>query len=471
MQTNNQYTQKVERLKQRLRADASFDVMAHDFVIAGRSATMFFINGFVKDEILQRILRDMMSLQAKELKNITDALTFGQRCVTYIAVQAEDSLDTIVTQVLSGLGALLIDDVDDVVMIEARSYPTRSVDEPGTDRVMRGSHDGFVETLLFNTALIRRRIRDPQLTMEIYQIGDISATDVVLCYMDKKVNKKRLRIVQEKLKNMHIPSLTMAQESLAELLVKKQWYNPLPKVRYTERPDCVAACVNEGQMVILVDNSAAAIIVPTAFLEFLQDTNDFCFPPLVGTYLRTVRAVIFWATLLLMPLWYLFVKNPDTAPPALQFLLIKEHNEVPLFLQIVIVELIIDGIKLASLNTPNALNNAFSVVGGLILGEFAVSAGIFVPEVLLYMAFTATAGFTQPSFELGYAFKIFRMLLLLLIALLDWTGFFIGIGVIAVLLLTTETVTGKQYLYPFIPFDRKALLRQVFRMPIDKDNC
>ncbi len=471
MQQKEAYTQTVSNLKRYLRTDRSFDVMAHGFEIGGRDATIFFVNGFAKDEILQRLLNYIMSLSARELKNIADANEFEQRYMTYIQVGAATDMQKIATQVLSGFSALVVEGIDGVVMIEARTYPTRSVDEPGTDRVMRGSHDGFVETLIFNTALIRRRIRDPQLIMEIYQVGDVSATDVVLCYMDKRVDKKQLSIVREKLKNIHVPSLTMAQESLAEALIPKQWYNPLPKVRYTERPDCVAACVNEGQMVILVDNSAAALIVPTAFIEFLQDTNDFCFPPLIGTYLRAVRTVIFWATLLLMPLWYLLVKNPAIAPAGLQFLLIKESNEVPLFVQILIVELIIDGIKLASLNTPSALNNAFSVVGGLILGEFAVSAGVFVPEVLLYMAFTATANFTQPSFELGYAFKIFRMMLLTLIALLNWVGFFIGIGIILLLLLTTETVTGKRYLYPLIPFNGKALLRQIVRMPIDEDNC
>ncbi len=465
------YSETVAQLKAFLRTDVSFDVVAHPFEIGGRAATLFFVDGFAKDEILQKVLEYIMSIKSRDLKKIDTAGEFEQRYVTHIEVGSAEDIRTIGIQVLSGFEALVIDGIDGVVMIEARTYPTRSVDEPGTDRVMRGPHDGFVETLVFNTALVRRRVRDPQLTMEMFQVGDVSATDVVVCYMENKVDQKQLRLLRKKLQAIHVPSLTMAQESLAECLVHKQWYNPLPKVRYTERPDCVAACINEGQLVILVDNSAAAMIVPTAFIEFLQDTNDFCFPPLIGTYLRTVRSVIFWATLLLMPLWYLLVKNPDIAPPGLQFLLIKEPNEVPIFLQIIITELIIDGIKLASLNTPNSLNNAFSVVGGLILGEFAVSAGIFVPEVLLYMAFTATANFTQPSFELGYAFKIFRMMLVTLIALFNWIGFFAGLGIILLLMLTTETVTGKRYLYPLVPFDGKALLRQVLRLPIDKDNC
>lgn len=464
------YEQTVAALKSFLRTDASYDVIAHNFRIGERRATLFFIDGFAKDEILEKLLEYMMNLKDEDLRDISSAESFRNRFVTYIEVSTADAIQTIATQVLSGLEALVIEGIDRVVMIEARSYPARSVEEPDTDRVMRGPHDGFVETLIFNTALIRRRIRDPRLTMELIQVGEVSATDVVICFMQNKVDQKQLDLLRKKLKNIHIPSLTMAQESLAECLVHKQWYNPLPKVRYTERPDCVVSCLNEGQIVVLTDNSAAAMIVPSAMIEFLQDTNDFCFPPLVGTYLRLVRTVIFFATLLLMPLWYLMVKNPESVPPGLQFLLIHEANEVPIFLQILIAELIIDGIKIASLNTPNSLSGAFSVVGGLILGEFAVSAGIFVPEVLLYMAFTATASFTQPSLELGYAFKVFRLMLIILIALFNWVGFWIGIAIILLLILTTETVTGKRYLYPLIPFDGKALLRQIIRYPIERDN-
>lgn len=465
------YEQTVTALKSHLRVDSSFDVIMRHFKIGSRDASLFFVDGFAKDEILERLLEYIMSLQDEDFCMIGTSGRFEDRFLTYIQVTTEGAIQKVATAVLSGLQALVIQGVDGVILIEARQYPARSVEEPDTDRVMRGSHDGFVETLLFNTALVRRRIRDPQLTMERHQIGDISATDVVVCYMDRRVNREQLELLRRKLRAIHIPSLTMAQESLAECLVPRQWYNPLPKVRYTERPDTVAACINEGQIVILVDNSASAMIVPSAIFEFLQDTNDFCFPPLVGTYLRFVRTMIFWATLLLMPLWFLLVKNPEVVPPALRFLLIRQPNEVPVFLQILISELIIDGIKLASLNTPNALNNAFSVVGGLILGEFAVSAGIFVPEVLLYMAFTATANFTQPSFELGYAFKLFRMMLVVLIALLNWWGFGLGLFLILFLMANTETVSGKRYLYPLIPFNGKALLRQLLRFPIHKDNC
>lgn len=466
-----EYEKTVEALKSYLRVGLNYDILARPFMIGSRRATLFFVDGFAKDEILEKLLEYVMSLKDEDLASIRTASAFEQKYITYIETGSDDDIRTIATQVLSGLEALVIEGVRDVVMIEARAFPTRSVDEPDTDRVMRGSHDGFVETMIYNTALLRRRIRDPRLIIEMTQIGEVSATDVAVCYMQGRVDKRLLALLQKKLKGIHIPALTMAQESLAECLVRGQWYNPFPKIRYTERPDSAAACISEGQIIVLVDNSAAAMVIPSAMMDFLQDTNDFCFPPIIGTYLRFVRAVIFLGTLFLMPLWYLLIKNPDSVPQALHFLLINEPNEVPILLQIILAELLIDGIKLASLNTPDALNNAFSAVGGLILGEFAVQAGIFVPEVLLYMGFTAAAGFTQPSFELGYAFKVLRLVTVLLIAVLNWAGFAIGVALILVLMATTETVVGKRYLYPLIPFNGKALLRQLFRYPINRDNC
>ena len=355
-------------------------------------------------------------------------------------------------------------------MIDARTYPARSVGEPEDDKVLRGAHDGFVETLIFNTALIRRHIRDPRLTMEYVRIGRVSKTDVVICYMEGRAKPEQIGRVRDRLKSLNIRSLTMGQESLAECIIGRQWYNPFPKIRYTERPDCAAASVAEGRILVLVDNTPSVMILPTAIFDFVQDTNDYYFPPLVGTYLRLVRGLVFIATLFLTPIWFLLIQNPDSIPPWLDFVRIAEPNSVPILLQLLVIELIIDGLKLASLNTPGALNNAFGVVGALILGDFAVRSELFVPEVLLYMAFVAVSSFTQPSFELGYAFKLFRILFLILTALWGLWGFLGGVALMILTLVTTRTVSGHGYLSPLIPFHGHELLRLIVRRRISNDN-
>ena len=258
---------------------------------------------------------------------------------------------------------------------------------------------------------------------------------------------------------------------LNETLARGQWYNPFPKVRFTERPDAACAAIAEGRLILVVDNSPAAIILPTSVFDFVQDTNDYYFPPLVGSYLRFVRNTVFLTTLFLTPLWYWLIRHPEVAPDWLSFALIREPNRVPIIVQLLIAELIVDGLKLASLNTPNALSNAFGLIGGLILGEFAVNVELFVEQVLLCMAFVAVANFTQPNFELGYAFKLFRLLFLILIALFDGWGLLGGVLLMLLLMVTTRTPTGRGYLYPLIPFNGDALHRLLLRRPVHRDNC
>ena len=290
-------------LRSRLRVDQCFDIVEKPLEIAGRPAALYFVDGFAKDEVMEKILEFWMKAKPEEVDALKTPEDFARKYVSYIETDTQSDLDKIVTSVLSGMLALLIDGYDKAILLDARTYPSRGVEEPDDDRVLRGSRDGFVETLVFNTALIRRRIRDPRLTMEILQVGRQSKTDVVLCYLEGAENSKVLNAMRKRIKNITIDSLTMSQESLAECLIKKQWYNPFPRVRYTERPDAAAACVLEGKILVLVDNSPSVMILPTSVFDFGQDTNDFYFPPLVGTYLRLVRILVFVITLLLTPVW------------------------------------------------------------------------------------------------------------------------------------------------------------------------
>ena len=465
------YAETVEKLNDKLRVDASFDLISRAVSVGGRRATMYFVDGFTKDEVLEKMLEFMAKLPPEDVRGVNNADEFIARFITYVEVDCASDVEQVTLRVLSGSTALVIEDMDRVILIDSRTYPVRGVEEPEADRVMRGSRDGFVETLVFNTALIRRRLRDPALTFEAIQVGRVSSTDVCLCYMNDRVDREYLKKLRKRLQSITIPALAMGQESLAECLLRGQWYNPFPRIRYSERPDCAAASIAEGQIILLVDNSPAAMILPTSIFSFSQDTNDYYFPPIVGTYLRLVRGLIFTLTLFLTPVWYWLMQNPDKIPQALDFIRIKEPNSIPLIAQLLLVEVLIDTLKLASLNTPTSLSNALSLVGALVFGEFAVSAGLFVPELLAYMAFVAIASFTQPSHELSYAFKLFRMLFLLLTWLFSGWGLLVGMAIMLITLVTTHTVVGGRYLYPLIPFNGKALMRLLYRQPISRFNA
>ncbi len=465
MNFTDSYEKNVSIMDSLLEPQKSFDIIKRKLKVGKNELTFYYIDGFVKDESMQKLMQHFLSLKAlPEGENA--ARSFIDANIPYVEVDTATDSESAMFLVLSG-GVCVIGDTfgKTAVLIDARTYPVRGVEEPESDRVMRGARDGFVETLIFNTALIRRRIRDPRLRVVYKNVGKVSKTDIAVVYLEGTADEKYVDWLCKKIDALKVDSLPMGHESLAESLIKKRWYNPFPKIRYTERPDTAAAHIVEGSVLILCDTSPDAMMLPTTIFDFLQETSDYYFPPFTGSYLRIVRHFIFWLTLFLVPLWYLLVTNPEYVPSWLEFIIPKEQGRLPLVAQIFLVEFVIDGLKLASMNTPSMLTNSLSVVGGLILGDFAVDIGWLIPEVILYMAFVAISNFTQASYELGYAVKFMRMLLLLVTAVFNVWGFVIGLLLIVVLIATNSTINRRRsYLYPLIPFNLKALARLLLRV-------
>ena len=372
--------------------------------------------------------------------------------------------------VFAGKTLVVIDGFTGGLLLDVKHFPTRSVEEPDTSRVLRGSHDGFVENLMQNAALLRRRIRDPHLRLERIQLPERSATDVALCYMEGEADEDLLRELREKLAHLQAGSIAMSQESIVEAIAPRQFWNPFPTVRYTERPDVATASVMEGDILVLIDNTPAVMLLPVSLLRFNEEINDYYFPPLVGTYLRVIRFFVMLLNVIITPLWYLLATEPGGLREPWDFLLVEGDYAVPLIGQLLLVELIIDVLKLASLNTPDVLGNSFSMLGALILGDFAVQSRWLVPEVLVYMAFVAVSNFAQHSFEMGYACKLCRMALVLLAFAFRWWGFGIGLAGVLVLIATTKPAVGRGYLYPLIPWNGKALRALLLRRPAGKNN-
>lgn len=464
------YDENVRRMDTLLGVPRNCDMVARNFLIGGRKARIWVIDGYGRDAVLERMGAFWLSLTSREVNILTRMQDFADRYITFSETNVTDDVDTIVTSVLLGKTLFLMEGVQGGALMDAKNYPSRSVEEPADGKVLRGAHDGFIESVVPNMALLRRRIRDPHLTMEGMKAGTRSRNDIVICYLNDRADPKLLEEIRTKVQAIGVRSLTMGQESVAEAIRPKQWYNPFPKVRYTERPDIAAATVMEGGVVVLVDTSPAVMLLPTSFLDFVQETNDYYFPPLIGTYLRILRMAVFLLSLFITPVWYLLVAFPGRLPQWLKFLSSPQPCALSLLWQLLLVELLIDVLKMASLNTPSSLSNSFSLLGTLILGSFAVQAKWLSPEVLVYMAFVSIAGFAQPGYEMSYAFKLIRLALLLLSAWWDFWGFGIGVAGVFVLLVTCKPAVGRGYLYPLIPFDGKALRRLLTREPISRDN-
>ncbi len=449
-------------LSERLKPDTNFDIVYRVINVGGKQACIYFIDGFCKDELMMKILQYFIGLKPEDMPE--SAYEMAKRATPYVEVDLKDKWSDIFYNILSGVFALFIDGYDRCVLIDSRTYPARGVSEPEKDKTLRGSKDGFVETVVFNTALIRRRIRSTELRMEMMNAGKSSRTDIVLCYMDNRVDHQFLNKIKKRISEIKVDALTMNQESLAECLYQRNWFNPFPKFKFTERPDTASAQILEGDIIILVDNSPSAMIVPTSIFDIVEEADDYYFPPITGTYLRLSRFLIGILTYLITPTFLLLMQHQEWIPESFRFILLKEESNIPLIAQFLLLELAIDGLKLAAINTPNMLSTPLSVMAALVLGEFSVKSGWFNAEVMLYMAFVAIANYTQSSYELGYALKFMRILNLILTALFGVYGYVAAILVLVLSIVCNRTLSGQSYIYPILPFNLKQLAKRFLRL-------
>ncbi len=461
MYFTDQLEENMTWLNQALHVDKNFDVVYRVLTIADKKACLYFIDGFTKDDSLLKILQGFSSIKTDDMPE--DAHSFSKKYLPYGEIGLLSDSREMIIQLLSGVSCLFIDGYNKCLTIDCRTYPARGVSEPEKDKVMRGSRDGFVETLVFNTALIRRRIRDPKLTMEILTTGESSHTVIAMCYMVGRADKKLIETIKKRIQNVKVDALSMNQESLAECIFPGKWFNPFPKFKFSERPDTSAASILEGNIVILVDNSPSAMILPSSVFDIIEEADDYYFPPVTGTYLRLSRMLISLLSMLLTPTWLMLMQNTELIPHWLRFIRLSDPCNIPLIWQLLILEFAIDGLRLAAVNTPNMLTTPLSVIAGIVLGEYAVESGWFNSETMLYMAFVTIANYSQASFELGYAMKFMRIIILICTAIFNIWGFVIGIIFSFCAIIFNRTIAGKSYIYPLIPFHLNELKKRFLR--------
>ncbi|OMF35328.1 spore germination protein [Paenibacillus sp. FSL H8-0548] len=451
------------RLENEIGYKMSFDVVVREMTFGERRTAMLCMNGLVKDSLLTDVLTRLSYLQPEELS--VDAFhSFIDLYVPAAQVTKEENWNSMLTGVLSGGTALFIDGETSAIMIDAKNFPARGLEEPSLEKVVRGSRDGFVETLMVNISLVRRRLRDPQLRYEIVRVGERTQTDVCIAYIDDIVDKELLKSVKDKISMVKIDGLPLADKQLEEATVKRGW-NPFPLVRYSERPDTVASHLLEGYVAVFVDTSPSVMTLPTTYADLMQHAEENRQTPFIGTYLRWVRFIGIFASLFMLPLWLLFVMHPEFKPPALEFLGPNKTAKLPLVVQFLLAEIGVDLLRMASVHTPTSLATAMSLVAAILIGDIAVQTGIFVNEVILYMAVAAIGMFATPSYELGLANRIVRLVLIVAVAAFSAPGFVIATTAI-MLLLTMERSFNRPYMWPIIPFDLKALWSIFIRQPV-----
>ncbi|GAA0362911.1 spore germination protein [Bacillus horti] len=457
------FDENITYLQKALRVDKSFDIIHHKLEYGGRKFAMFFVDGFAKDIITQRVMQDLADLEEQDLSN--NPIEFLVRTVIpYIEVETTSDLEEVIGQVLAGQAAFIVEGTDQAILLDVREYPARSPEEPDIERVVRGPRDGFVETLVFNTALIRRRIRDRSLCMEYMQVGQRSKTDIVVAYMDSIADPQLVKKIKDKLSKIVVDGLAMGEKTVEEFVFGRH-LNPYPLVRYTERPDTAAIHLMEGHVLLIIDGSPSIMICPTTFWHHLQHAEEYRQKPLVGAILRWVRFVAVISSLFLLPAWYLVSTNSYLLSERWSFIGPEEIGSFSLLWQFLIAEVGIEILRMAAIHTPNALATALGLVAAILIGEVAVDVGVFSKEVILYIAIAATSTFATPSYELSLANRISRVFFLLCAALFGVWGFVLGI-VLWFIYLTATKALSTPYMWPLVPFNFSALYDVLVRAPI-----
>lgn len=455
-------------LDEKLAFDKNFDIVKREMYIGGKKAMMIFVDAFANAELMTDILYNLGKLEREDLSVDTFQKLFYKH-INYVEVEPTKYAEDLIEKMLSGPLALLIDGMDQAIILDVRTYPARSPQEPDLEKVVRGSRDGFTETLVFNTALIRRRIRDPKLRMEYIQAGNRSKTDMVICYIEDIANEDLVDGIREKISSINIDGLPMAEKAVEELITPGNYWNPFPKVRYTERPDVASIHLLEGHVLVLVDTSPSVIITPSTYFHHLQHAEEYRQNPTAGVYMRWVRFLGVAVSVFLLPLYLLAVIQPEILPQALKFIGPDKIGKIPIFIQFLFAEIAVDMVRMATIHTPTALATAVGIIAALLIGDMAVTVGLFNAEVVMYTAAAVVGNYLTPSYELGFANRLVRLFLLVMVGLFRLPGLLLGMALVLGLLIFTRSF-GVPYLWPLIPFNAQAMYSIIVRRPVPTTN-
>ena len=458
------YQQNADQINDLLGIDYSFDIDTRDFLIQGHRIRLYFLTFMIDGALLTEVIDGLLKFEINTSNNQYTFFNSLLANISYHAVGVTKEIDSVVNSVLNGLVAIIVENSDEAITLDIRKYPGRSIAEPDSEKVVRGSRDGFTENFAINIALVRRRIRTGKLRMEYHQVGKVSKTDLCLTYIDGYVDQKIIDYVKLRLKQIDTDEITMSDKALEELLLESN-FSPYPLVRYTERPDTLSVHLYQGMFAIIVDTSPSVILGPVSIFDHMQHAEEYRQTPLAGTYLRILRFIGIFASFLLIPLWFALLSSRDIISAFFRGLFeIGDDTRTEVFFQIILAEVGIEFLRMASIHTPNSLSTAMGLVAGVIIGEIAITVGLFTEIIVLLGSISAIGSYITPSYELSLANKISKLLLLIGILFFDIWGLIGGLILLFIYLASLKSFT-RPYLYPLVPFKLGKLVRQVIRFP------
>lgn len=423
------------------------DVVYRKFSFGQWKAALIYIDGMADKILLDDYVLESLMVDYKKINNLDQ---MKDRLLTITDLRELEKLDEGIIAMLSGDTLMLVDGMKICFVLATRSWPARGVGEPAGETVIRGAREGFTETIRFNTALIRRRIRDTRLRVKPKTLGVRSKTDTAIMYIDDIVNKEILEEFMERVDKINIDAVL--DSGYVEQLIEDDKWSPFPQVQSTERPDVVAAALYEGRIAMVVDNSPFALIVPATLPTLFQSPDDYFQRWLPATLTRLIRFFAIFLSLIL-PGFYIAVTSFHTSviPTRLAYAMAATREGIPFpaFVETIIMEVSLALLIEAVARLPKPIGSTIGIVGGLIIGQAAVSAGIVSPVMIVIVAVTAITSFLAPNYGVTSAFRYARFMLIIAASIIGLYGIMLGLIILLIHLVRLKSF-GVPYLSPIV---------------------
>ena len=450
--------------------ESSVDLLVRPFVLhKGKDirARMYFTDGLAKAAELEQVLTGLIAFTDELLRDRTEltAKELKEHLMLNFSVTVSREIGEGITAILTGDTLLLVDGIGEGLIVGTRGWDMRSVAEPATETVVRGPRDGFTENIRTNTAIMRRRIRDPNLRIEGMQVGVRSKTDVNIAYIKDIVKEGLVEEVKLRLSRIKIDAIL--ESGYIEELIEDSPHSIFVTIQSTERPDKVAAAILEGRVAVFVDNTPFVLVMPTFFWEYVQAADDYYSRYWVGSFFRQVRYICFVISLTLSPVYVMLVSFHHEMIPTELALTIASGRAVvpfPVLLEALLMEIAFELMREAGLRMPKPIGQAVSIVGSLIIGQAAVQAGLVSPFMVIVVAVTGIASFAIPNYPASFSIRLVRFPLIIAAGTFGLLGFAVFLFGFMIHALSLRSF-GEPYLAPAAPFrpqDQKDLLA---RMP------
>jgi spore germination protein len=410
-----------------------------------------YIDGMVNREILENFFLGRII----DYKNLNGDIVEHRATPTQIIMQhfsatfdikEVETMDDMVRAVLSGDSAIFVDNSEKGLVIATRGWPNRGVGEPSSENVVRGPRDGFTETVRFNTVLIRRRIRDTKLKVNMMSYGTRSRTDVAIMFMEDIAKPELVEEVMRRLNKYEVDAIF--DSGYIEQLIEDSWKSPFPQTQATERPDKVASSLLEGKVAIVVDNSPFVLILPTTLNAFYQASEDYYQRWQIMSFTRILRYIVSLISFTLPGLYIAtlnFQPGMLPTPFAISIAASREGITFPTVLEILVMELTFELFREAGIRIPGAIGHVIGLVGGIVIGQAAVEAKIISPMIIIIVSFTAISTFAIPDYSLTSAFRLLRFFFIILAAMLGLYGF-----LLAMLFMTAHLSSLESFKVPYL---------------------